>query len=744
MEFFRTGNIGIGGLSMAWETTTTDTDQGAGKCWANNGTLSSATVFYMDDVDSNSADVNAFVDTWDDSTNLALRGTIIVRELASPANFVIFSVTGAVTSASTYSKIAVTHVATGGSMTDGNAMSVEFTRAGDRGPNAGLDMTFDNTTTDSDQGAGKLWLNNGTVASASVVYLDDVDDNSVSINSFVDSFDDSSSSVKGHIQFEKQFDPAVFAMFNVTGSVTSASTYSKVACTYVTGAGSFSDGDKISTTFIRGGDKGDTGARGSDAGLDMTFESTTTDTDQGVGKVWFNNGTLASATVMYMDDVDANSASINSYMDSWDDSTNTALRGTVTITQKASAAIFAIYNVTGAVTSASTYSKVAVTYVTGAGSFTDADASTVSFVRTGNAGAITNIVEDTSPQLGGDLDCNAAQIQWSKGADVASDTALAVLTDGNYFDVTGTTTITSINTTGGAGTQIKLHFDGALTLTHDSTDLVLPGGANITTAANDEAEFIEYASGDYRCTSYTKATGGPVLIVNNSIDETKLKDALVADFTEVTVATGDSILFGDATDSGNTKRDTVQGVLDLAATASTAANVGLQTIWVPAAAMSPTASNPCADIASVETTSGRPDMRVLDFDDGSDEHAQFQIAFPKSWNEGTITFQVYWCSTAADTDGVSWGLQGVSVPDNSTIDVAYGTAIVVDDVNQGAAEEMLVSPTSSAVTIAGAAVDTVTFFRIFRDVSDANDTAAEDARLLGVKLFFTTDAENDD
>ena len=50
---------------------------------------------------------------------------------------------------------------------------------------------------------------------------------------------------------------------------------------------------------------------------------------------------------------------------------------------------------------------------------------------------------------------------------------------------------------------------------------------------------------------------------------------------------------------------------------------------------------------------------------------------------------------------------------------------------------------SSAVTIAGAAVDTVTFFRIFRDVSDANDTAAEDARLIGVKLFFTTDAEND-
>ena len=55
--------------------------------------------------------------------------------------------------------------------------------------------------------------------------------------------------------------------------------------------------------------------------------------------------------------------------------------------------------------------------------------------------------------------------------------------------------------------------------------------------------------------------------------------------------------------------------------------------------------------------------------------AQFQIAFPKSWNEGTITFQAYWTTTATDTDGVAWGLQGVAVSDNDTIDVAYGTTM---------------------------------------------------------------------
>jgi hypothetical protein len=102
------------------------------------------------------------------------------------------------------------------------------------------------------------------------------------------------------------------------------------------------------------------------------------------------------------------------------------------------------------------------------------------------------------------------QVRWKKGGDIASATSLTIDTDGNYFDISGTTTITSFSSVG-IGTVIRLHFDGALTLTHDSSDLVLPGGANITTAANDEAEFVEYASADWRCTSYTKANGKAVV-----------------------------------------------------------------------------------------------------------------------------------------------------------------------------------------------------------------------------------------
>ena len=88
-----------------------------------------------------------------------------------------------------------------------------------------------------------------------------------------------------------------------------------------------------------------------------------------------------------------------------------------------------------------------------------------------------------------------------KGADIASATALPYQSTA-YADVTGTTTITSLLTSGKVGTVIKRHFDDVLTLTHNATDLILPGGVNITTAAGDEAEFVEYQAGDWICTNY--------------------------------------------------------------------------------------------------------------------------------------------------------------------------------------------------------------------------------------------------
>ena len=168
---------------------------------------------------------------------------------------------------------------------------------------------------------------------------------------------------------------------------------------------------------------------------------------------------------------------------------------------------------------------------------------------------------------------------------------------------------------------------------------------------------------------------------------------------------------------------------------------GLETIYVPAAAMYPNTTNGCADLAQVELTNG-PELKCLDFADGADDFAQFTVIFPKSWNEGTVTFQAFWTVTGTNTGTVAWGLSGGSMADDASINTAFGTNVVATaKAFSGTSNDMTVSATSGAVTIANAAVDTMTYFQIMRDVSA--DDQSGDARLLGIKLFFTTDAAND-
>lgn len=168
-----------------------------------------------------------------------------------------------------------------------------------------------------------------------------------------------------------------------------------------------------------------------------------------------------------------------------------------------------------------------------------------------------------------------------------------------------------------------------------------------------------------------------------------------------------------------------------------------ETIWVPAVAMTPTITAGCSVLTGVETTAGRPDMQVLDFNDTTDEHAQFSVAFPERWDLGTITFQVFWAGVA-DTTGVAWGLAAVSVGDNETIDVVFPTPTVVTDDAQGAVEELLVTVESGTHTISGTpAVDNQVWFDLIRDVSDGNDDMVGDARLLGIKIFYTASTTTD-
>ena len=281
-----------------------------------------------------------------------------------------------------------------------------------------------------------------------------------------------------------------------------------------------------------------------------------------------------------------------------------------------------------------------------------------------NTGFMANVVDDTSPQLGGNLDVNGNTITSTSNGNIA------LAPNGTGEVVVGSGSAAGDITTSG---------------THD---LILDtnGGTN---------------SGNI---TITDGANGNITLSPNGTGEVQAVDA------------------ADAT-----------GAVKIA---------GLETIFVPAQAMFGTTTNG-AEANAVETTATRPEMKVLDFDPSTIEYAQFSIAMPKSWNEGTLTFQAFWSPSTTNTGNCLIGLQGVSVANDATSDVTFNAAVDVTDAGTGTVEDVLVSPVSAAVTVKSAAADTYTYFQVARNATSGSDTFTGDVRLLGIKIFYTTDAAND-
>ena len=451
------------------------------------------------------------------------------------------------------------------------------------------------------------------------------------------------------------------------------------------------------------------------------------------------------------------------------------------------------------------------------------------------SGAISNVVEDTSPQLGGNLDTNSNNIIIDDAHFISDEnnneqiifqtTSSAV----NQFDVTNAATgnapqlsatggdtnidlallakgsghVTIVGNTasgaiqfncennshgqivkaqphsagvtnvlllpaGGDSTLVslestdtltnktltspKINEDVAITATATELNLMDGGTSAGTTAVADGDGIVTNDGGTMRQTTVqTFATyfGSEITNMSNLVETGALNaGSITSGFgtidtgsssisTTGAVRTGD-INLGHASDTTIARASagevTIEGVA--------VKKAGLENMWIPATAMTPSESNGCGSITSVETSSGKPDLIVLDFDKDSDEFAQFSVAMPKSWNESTITFQAYWTSSSTNTGTVAWAMSGVSVGDNDTIDVNYGTEeVATAKAHSGTVEDLNISAASGNLTVANAAADELAFFEIFRDVSADNHDS--DARLLGVKIIYTTDTSTD-
>ena len=290
-------------------------------------------------------------------------------------------------------------------------------------------------------------------------------------------------------------------------------------------------------------------------------------------------------------------------------------------------------------------------------------------------------------------------------------------------------------------------------------------GSSVTFAGGDTSTKFVYGTGSgtnpnivdvgFVTTTGTQTLTSPIIgtsILDTNSNQLALLTATSSAVNEITIAnaaTGNNPTIqasGDDSNIGIALKTKGTGVIqaeDGGGTVSAVKIAGKETIWIPAAAMYGPTTNP-ADAALVETTATRPDLKVFDFDASTKQYTQFTIAMPKSWNEGTLTYQVYWSPSTTNTGNCIFGLQGVACADGDTIDVAYGTAIEVTDAGIGTVEDQQISSESSAMTVAGSpAAGEQSYFQLYRDAADGSDTFTGEARVLGLKLFFTTDAAND-
>ena len=168
--------------------------------------------------------------------------------------------------------------------------------------------------------------------------------------------------------------------------------------------------------------------------------------------------------------------------------------------------------------------------------------------------------------LVGDLRAIQAGIRYYFSQDTIASAATTDLgsKEAGYLSISGTTTITAFGTVS-AGIRKYIKFDGALTLTHNGTSLILPTAANITTVAGDVALMESLGSGNWRCLYYQRANGTALVgVQDGEVTNAKLANGYINDLTTVTAVSADYVAIADASDSGNKKKALVSDIVTLA------------------------------------------------------------------------------------------------------------------------------------------------------------------------------------
>jgi hypothetical protein len=167
---------------------------------------------------------------------------------------------------------------------------------------------------------------------------------------------------------------------------------------------------------------------------------------------------------------------------------------------------------------------------------------------------------------------------------------------------------------------------------------------------------------------------------------------------------------------------------------------GIHELYIPAAAMRP---YPSGGPSTALTDYGTSLVSAWGFGATAVEQLIAQVALPKSWNNGTFTFQPYWMNRDGGSGDVVWdcGARAAGNDEDLGFSGISGQGSVDAAVT---AHRLAIGPESAAITPANspAAGDIVNLL-IDRNGATGSDTYASTAYLIGIKLRITTSAAND-
>lgn len=258
--------VGAVGPAYKWNSSTSAADVSSGRLALNNATIDSATTFYCSETSDNGSALSSFLQA------IPSGSKVFITKVGTPATFITFTLSSTATDAGSYDSFTITSVSHGGTLSNGDTVSVVFMPAGTSGSNGtpgsngtdpGIRWLFASSTTMADPSSGNIRFNNATLASVTAisVHYSSGETGNPSVENWVKGWDDATTTtVLGTLVIKKASAPQNFVILHVNAALTDNTTWAQIPVTYVDSSGSFSASDVLSVQFDRAGNKGADGA----------------------------------------------------------------------------------------------------------------------------------------------------------------------------------------------------------------------------------------------------------------------------------------------------------------------------------------------------------------------------------------------------------------------------------------------------------------------------------------------------